>query len=190
MHKKFIIILYIFIAQATHNSRVFSMATLKDFATHELFYACKEHDSKKVKAALVLGAEVNDYDSHGFTPLLYACQFNYPLWMPSFLIAQALNRQERIVLMLLNAGAQVNQSSLDKVYTPLWFAVYGIDYSKPLFNKRLVCLLERFKALDDRVSNDLIVRGKNLADVSPLKNYNKNSLSFFEILSQVVYCDY
>lgn len=166
----------------------FDQSTQKEFAkqaTTALFQACKDYNLRAACAALDLGAEINNYDVRGFTPLLYACNFNYPFNAGNSLITQTLERQQQLVIFLLKSGADVNQRSKDGRYTALAVASYGIGFSGEAYNDMLIKILELNRAFDEHIA-DLAANKKKLIQESALTPYLQSPLSWFEILSMVV----
>ena len=81
--------------------------------------AIQRHDRKSTNAKLAAGADVNEVDDQGLTPLFYAVS----------------NEDADVVKKLLDKNAKVNINPLGGGVTPLMWAAYG---SNPTIVKLLI----------------------------------------------------
>jgi ankyrin repeat protein len=74
------------------------------------FDICLMGTAAEVEAAIRAGADVNEYDRHGWTPLMRAARYN---------------GNPGVIAALIEAGADLNARDYDKGWRPLHYAAYG-----------------------------------------------------------------
>ncbi|XP_075212272.1 uncharacterized protein LOC142319171 [Lycorma delicatula] len=178
-----------------------------------LMYALKFKRSKNLINKLIInGANVNAIDYSGRTPLIFLLKYvgdvkhltdkklnknkikthvskSKSINKKSFLSVTECNAESEIIMLLINNGADINMSDLDKV-TPLMYAIINNSYYKGIVTKlidigadinasdncgKTPLMYALMNINDTQLAYELINRG---ADVNAEDNSGKTSLMY------------